>query len=185
LSNTAQLHEVLTRAQRLGTLGDRPISEVIDHARHFLPALAEVTGRVLDMGTGAGIPGLVIAVERPDLQLVLVDRRATRMDELARAVIALGVADRVTVVTADVDDLARDEEYRGKCGAVVSRGFGPPEITLRAARPFLSIGGRFVVTEPPVTDASRWPDELVAELGFAQPQYLQGIAMFHVEQLPS
>jgi len=176
---------VLTRAQRLGTLGDRPITEVIDHARHFLPALTEVTGRVLDMGTGAGIPGLVIAVERPDLQLVLVDRRATRMDELARAVIALGIADRVTVVTADVDDLARDDEYRGKCEAVVSRGFGPPEITLRAARPFLPIGGRFVVTEPPVTDVSRWPDELVAELGFAQPQYLQGIAMFHVEQLPS
>lgn len=179
------LVEVLARAQRLGTLGDRPIDEVIDHARQFVTGLAEVTGRVLDMGTGAGVPGLVIAMDRPDLQLVLVDRRATRMDELSRAVISLGLTDRVMVMTADVDALARDESFAGQFDAVVSRGFGPPEVTLRAARPFLKNGGRFVVSEPPSHDPQRWPESVLQELGFSEPQYLQRIALFHVEQLPS
>jgi len=175
------LREVMVRAQRLGTLGDRPIDEVIDHARQFVAGLADVTGRVLDIGTGAGVPGLVIAMDRPDLELVLVDRRATRMDELSRAVIALGFTDRITVMTADVETLVRDENFAGGFDAVVSRGFGPPEVTLRAARPFLKNGGRFVVSEPPSRDPNRWPHSPLQELGFSEPQYLQGIAMFHVE----
>lgn len=179
------LREVLVRAQRRGTLGDRPIDEVIDHARQFVTGLADVTGRVLDIGTGAGVPGLVIAMDRPDLELVLVDRRATRMDELSRAVISLGLTERVTVITADVETLARDKSFARQFDAVVSRGFGPPTVTLRAARPFLKNGGRFVVSEPPSRDPHRWPESVLQELGFSQPQYLQGIAMFHVEQLPS
>jgi 16S rRNA (guanine527-N7)-methyltransferase len=179
------LREVLLRAQRLGTLGDRPIDEVIDHARNFLAGLDGVTGQVIDLGTGAGVPGLIIAFDRPDLQLVLVDRRATRMDELTRAVRALSMEDRVSVVTADALTLARQPEYAGQCDAVVSRGFGPPEATARAARAFLKIGGRLVVSEPPTPDPKRWPSDLLSRLGFAQPQYLQGIVMFHVEHLPS
>jgi 16S rRNA (guanine527-N7)-methyltransferase len=179
------LREVLLRAQRLGTLGDRPIDEVIEHARCFLAGLDGVTGRVLDIGTGAGVPGLIIAHDRPDVVMVLTDRRATRMDELIRAVKSLGMDDRVSVVTADVADLARDPEFAGTFDVVVSRGFGPPEATIRAARPFLKNGGRFVVSEPPTTDPNRWPVELVRGLGFSEPQYFQGIAMFHVEQLLS
>lgn len=184
-SSDAALHEVLLRAQRLGTLGDRPIDEVINHARQFCAGLVGVTGRVLDMGTGAGVPGLVIAVDRPDLELVLVDRRATRMDELSRAVTSLGVGDRVTVLTADMDDLARDPKHRGCYSAVVSRGFGPPDVTARAARPMLKNGGVLVVSEPPQPDPARWPNPLLKELEFSEPQYLQGIVMFHVEHLPS
>lgn len=179
------LREVLLRAQRLGTLGDRPIDEVIDHARQFCVGLVGVTGRVLDMGTGAGVPGLVIAIDRPDLELVLVDRRATRMDELSRAVTSLGIADRVQVLTADMEDLARDIEHKGRYDAVVSRGFGPPEATLRASRPMLTERGICVVSEPPHPDPARWPSALLAELGFSEPQYLQGIVMFHVEHSPS
>lgn len=185
MAEMAALREVLARAQRLGTLGDRPIDEVIEHARQFVAGLEGVTGCVLDMGTGAGVPGLVIAIERPDLELVLVDRRATRMDELTRAVVSLSLTGRVSVVTADMEALARDEKFRERCAAVVSRGFGPPEVTVRAARPMLSVGGRLVVSEPPHQDPDRWPVEVLAELGFSQPQYLQGIAMFHVEQSPS
>jgi hypothetical protein len=57
------LEDVLLAAQRLGTLGDRPIPEVIEHARYFVQALEGVTGCVADIGTGAGVPGLVIAVD--------------------------------------------------------------------------------------------------------------------------
>ena len=185
MSVLAALKEVLSRAQRLGTLGDRPIDEVIDHARYFVAALEGVTGRVLDMGTGAGVPGLVIALDRPDLHLVLADRRATRMDELTRAVTALGWQTRVSVITSDLEDLGRSPEHFGTYAAVVARGFGPPEDTLRCARPLLKNGGRLVVSEPPEPQPDRWPPDLVQSLGFSKPQYLQGVVMFHVEQSSS
>ena len=94
------LEDVLLAAQRLGTLGDRPIPEVIEHARYFVQALEGVTGCVADIGTGAGVPGLVIAVDRPDLDMVLVDRRENRMDELSRGVASMGLSDEEDVSTA-------------------------------------------------------------------------------------
>ncbi len=175
------LVDVLLDAQRLGTLGALPIPEVIAHAQLFLPALEAVSGRILDMGTGAGVPGLVIAQARPDLELVLVDRREARIDAVRRGISALGWSARVSAIAADTEILGQQTEHHFAYAAVVCRGYGPPEETLRAARPFLSIGGILVVSEPPIREESRWIPETLQRLGYSKPQYLQGIVMFHVE----
>lgn len=164
-------------AQRVGTLGERPIPEVIEHARQFVAALEGVTGRVIDIGTGAGVPGLVIAIDRPDLELTLVDRRATRMDALRLAVAALDLTQRVDVLTADVDDLVRDPAHAAAYDAVVCRGFGPPESTAPAARGLLKNGGRLIVSEPPSPDPSRWPETLLSEARFGPPSYQSGVVV--------
>ncbi len=169
--------EVLEAAQKVGTLGDRPIPEVIEHARQFVAALEGVSGRIIDIGTGAGVPGLVIAVDRPDLEVVLVDRRATRMDALRLGVSALGLGDRVTVLTADVDDLVRDNSHARAYDAVVCRGFGPPESTAPAARGLLKNGGRLIVSEPPSRDPSRWSETLLNEAQFGAPSYGSGVVV--------
>ena len=75
-----RLTAVLARAQALGALGTWPIPEVLAHAREFVTALPTSTERVLDLGSGAGVPGLVIACERPELTVTLVDRRERRTD---------------------------------------------------------------------------------------------------------
>jgi 16S rRNA (guanine527-N7)-methyltransferase len=168
------LEDVLLTAQRLGTLGDRPIPEVIEHARYFVRALEGVTGRVADIGTGAGVPGLVIAVDRPDLDMVLVDRRENRMDELARGVASMGLSDRVQVLIEDVGTMGTSSEFAAQFDAVVCRGFGPPDLTARLARPLLKNGGRLVVSEPPLFDPSRWPEDLLQRTHFGAPEYLQG-----------
>lgn len=160
------LEEVLEAAQRLGTLGRMPIPDVIAHARQFVTAMTSVTGRVIDIGTGAGVPGLVIAVDRPDLVLTLADRRETRMDELARGVVAMGLFDRVSTVTIDIADLALDPDHRGGYDAVVCRGFGAPEVTATLARPLLKNGGSLIVSEPPSPDPSRWTEELLQRTNF-------------------
>ena len=175
------LADVLEEAQRLGVLGDRPIADVIAHAQQFVPALAGVTGRVVDIGTGAGIPGLIIAQARPDLALTLVDRRQTRIDALQRGVTALGLDNHVSVMCTTTQAMARETAHKGLYGAVVSRGFGSPADTLEAARPLLATGGLMVVSEPPTPQRARWSPEVLKRLGFAEPQYLPGIAMFHVE----
>lgn len=175
------LEEVLLAAQRLGTLGDRPVPEVIEHARHFVAALEGISGRVADIGTGAGVPGLVIATDRPDLELVLVDRRENRMDELARGVVAMGLTDRVSVLIADVEAIGLDPEHVAQYDAIVCRGFGPPDLTARLARPLLKNGGRLVVSEPPVEDPKRWPIEMLEKAHFGPPQYRKGVVVLEAE----
>ena len=159
------VREALIASQRLGFLGERDIDEVIAHARGFVSALDGVAGLVADLGSGGGIPGLVIAHDRPDLDVLLVDRRSKRTDFLARMVRRLGWTDRVSVTNADVEDLIeqRDGADEAPITAAVARGFGPPESTLDLARSLVCVGGRIIISEPP--DGDRWPPELLAELG--------------------
>lgn len=152
--------EALTLSQQLGMLGARPVDEVIEHAQAFVVALADVTGRVIDLGTGGGVPGLVIAAERPDLRLVLVDRRATRTDHVRRLVRRLGWEERVEVVTADARSLPR-----ATADAVVARGFAAPTATLTAAAPLLRPDGLLVVSEPPAEADDRWPAAALQRAG--------------------
>jgi 16S rRNA (guanine527-N7)-methyltransferase len=144
-------------------LGARSIDEVIDHAGAFVAALGDVTGTIVDLGAGGGVPGLVIATARPDLRLLLVDRRATRSDHLRRLVRRLGIEGRVEVVTAEAANL-------GALAAdgAVARGFGPPMTTLAAAATVVRPGGTIVVSEPPVADPARWPTALLGASGVVQ-----------------
>ena len=169
------LEEVLGTAQRLGTLGSLPIPDVIAHSRQFVDALVGITGSVIDIGTGAGVPGLIIAVDRPDLTLVLTDRREARMDALARGVTAMGFRDRVKVITADVAVLGQNREHAATYDAVVCRGFASPEVTATLARPLLKNGGTLIVSEPPTFDPSRWPADLLNRLGFDPPEFRPGV----------
>lgn len=177
VSNRRSVADVYRAAQRLGTLGERPIEEVIEHARQFVAVLPANATRVIDLGTGAGVPGLVIADDRPEATLTLVDRRETRMDALRLAVAGLGWQDRVTVVTAEVEALARDPEHAGTYDAVVCRGFAHPQVTATLARPFLKNGGSLIVSEPPVFDPSRWPDSLCREARFGPPEFAPGVVL--------
>lgn len=154
------LHEALGRSQRLGFLGDWPIPEVVEHARVFVAALDGVTGAVIDLGAGGGVPGLVVATDRPDLQLTLLDRRTKRTDFLAQMVRRLDLDGHTKVLAADVDDAIQ----AGHVGfdAAIARGFGPPEFTLRSAVACVRPGGVIVISEPPSGD--RWDPELLREL---------------------
>ncbi len=156
------LVDALLVAQRLGFLGSRPIPEVIAHARGFVRALEacdRVVESVLDLGSGGGVPGLIIAHDLPAVRLTLLDRRAKRTDALERLVHRLGWQDRITVACTDVTTFVPDDRF----DAVVARGFGPPEFTLAHAVRFVRDGGPIVISEPPEVD--RWDDRLLAELG--------------------
>lgn len=171
-----ELLRALTESQRLGFLGSRPIDEVVDHARRFVEALDAVPNdsRVLDLGSGGGIPGLVIAHDRPDLHVVLLDRRTKRTDFLVRMVRRLGWSDRVEVVAADVGEMLASEDR--SFDAVVSRGFGPPVSTLTTALQLVRPDGIVVISEPPSGD--RWDPALVRTLGAARQAGTGPVAVF-------
>lgn len=176
------LLRVLGEAQRIGALGSAPLSEIIEHSVSFADALPASIQTCVDLGSGAGIPGLVIALVRPEIHLTLIDRRSKRTDTLSRSVQALGFEDHVTVVCGDVRDLRHREEFSRHFDAACSRGFGPPLQTLQWAVDLVCVGGLVVVSEPPPGNPDRWAGIDISRLGVRGPTRLGSVALFHVEQ---
>lgn len=166
MDNRDLLIETLRDAQRLGFFGAAPIESAVAHAEAFVAAIGAVpTGaQLIDIGSGGGLPGLVIAASLPHVSVTLMDRREKRTDFLRRAVNRLGF-DAVMVVTADVDRWSRDVAagLRPTYDIVTARGFGPPATTLTYARRLVDVDGMIVISEPPSGD--RWPPELLERLG--------------------
>lgn len=168
---------VLDRARTLGVLGPGPVEDHVEHALGFLSALEGVApgARLLDLGSGAGVPGLVIAEARPDLRITLLDAMQKRVALLEEAILTLGWSDRVEAVTGRAEVLGRDDARRGAFEVVTARSFGPPATVAECAAPFLAVGGLLLVSEPP-DRPDRWPAESVSMVGLAvEPARVEGI----------
>jgi 16S rRNA (guanine527-N7)-methyltransferase len=182
LAKFEPLKPVLSAAQRIGALSGAPIEQIISHALWFSKAIPSSARRVIDLGSGAGVPGLIVAFDRPELELVLVDRRSGRTDSLTRSVLALSLDSRVSVRSAEIGDLVRDGNFPKQFDAAISRGLGPPLETLRLSRELVKPGGVVIISEPPPTTQSRWNLEDVSNLGLDGPIRLGAVAVFHVKQ---
>lgn len=144
-----ELLDVLQGLRARGALGETSLQDAVRHAEAFLTAMPPSTRRVIDMGSGGGLPGLVLAVRLPHVEFVLTDRRERRTDLLRLACARLRLTDRVCVLTGDVVRLGRRPELVGSFDVVTARAFGGPQVLLRCARPFLRADGVLVVSEPP------------------------------------
>jgi 16S rRNA (guanine527-N7)-methyltransferase len=140
----------------------------VEHALALAGCLEAVPGaRWLDLGSGGGAPGLVLAVAVPETRLVLLDAGKRRCQFLREAVAELSFGDRVTVVEDRAESAAREQELRETFDVVVARSFGAPAVSAECAVGFLRLGGRLVVSEPPEGgETGRWPAEGLDELGF-------------------
>jgi 16S rRNA (guanine527-N7)-methyltransferase len=166
-SPLADLASVVAEAQRRGFVGDAPVEDALEHARGFAAGVAEPPQRFLDLGSGGGLPGLVLLSLWPSATVVLLDANQKRCAFLREAVTALGLDDRVDVVEGRAEALGRQSGLRGGVDVVTSRGFGRPAVTAECAAPFLRVGGLLVVSEPPSDAAQRWPAEGLALCGLA------------------
>ncbi len=156
-----RLHRVLSEIQRRGGIGRVVIDDAIAHAELFVTALPDEMngGRLVDLGSGGGLPGLVIAASRPDLVVTLVERRDKRADLLRFGVRGLDAMARVRVVSGDVHTVVRREA--GEFDVVTARSFGPVSEVLQLAEMLLRPGGCLIVSEPP-PGSDRLPDGAVS-----------------------
>ena len=128
-----------------GLIGPRERERIWD--RHILnsAAVGELVAdgaRVADIGSGAGLPGVPLAIARPDVSVVLIEpllRRATFLDD---TVAALGL-DNVTVVRGRAEDPAVRRE-RGELDAVASRAVAALDKLTRWSMPLLRPGGEML-----------------------------------------
>ena len=177
--SSPQLTAVLQRAQTLGHIGPGSVQEYVEHAQcHLRAAQPGPATHWCDLGSGGGLPGLVVAIERPDLRLTLIDRSASRTEFLAQALEHLDLKVNVEVVNGDAAVLAHEARFRGAFHGVFSRSFGPPATTAECAIGFLMVDGYLVVSEPPATTLDRWPSEELKSLGYGEVEFIEGPPRF-------
>jgi 16S rRNA (guanine527-N7)-methyltransferase len=122
-----------------------PLQVVEKHLVDALTPLAEVrgVGSLLDLGTGAGLPGIPLALALPELQVALVDSVAKKVAFLRQAVATLGLGSQVRAFHVRAEGKPAREGL-GVYGAVISRAFADPDRFLPLARAYLAEQGRVV-----------------------------------------
>jgi 16S rRNA (guanine527-N7)-methyltransferase len=139
--------------RRLRLTGERDRATLV--RKHVADAMACLpwvprSGSFLDVGTGAGFPGLVVACIRPDATATLLDSRerpTTFLNEVARTV----PLQQARVVTIRAEDAAVDPTIAGRNDVVMSRATRMDDF-LRLAKPLIATGGRVISMQTPKTD---------------------------------
>lgn len=99
--------------------------------------------KVLDLGTGAGFPGMVLAILCPDYEFVLADSLNKRIEFLKVVINRLQIHN-VSVIHGRAEELGRDENFRNQFDYVVSRAVAELPVLLEYCIPFVKKGGYFV-----------------------------------------
>ena len=164
------VRQALSRSFELGFLGNMPIEGQIDHGLGFVVILEAALGRppssVIDLGTGGGVPGLVLISCWPDSRVVLMDASERRTSFLQQTLDGWPRPSGAEVIRGRAEELGRLTDLREACEAVTSRSFGIPALTAECGSSFLALGGVMVVSEPPeVETEDRWPGEGLASVG--------------------
>ena len=127
-----------------GLIGPREVDRLWE--RHLLNSavIAELFpegSRVVDVGSGAGLPGIPLAIARPDLDLTLLEPMARRVAWLTECVGALGLD--VTVLRGRAEEGPVRDRLAG-CDVVTARAVAPLDRLTRWCLPLLRPGGRLV-----------------------------------------
>ena len=163
-------YAAMIRAERdRSALVSRGSVEAIEQ-RHFAESLAllralEERGLLLspalDIGSGAGFPGLPIKIARPGLGLTLLESNEKKAAFLERVIAELSL-DGVSVLTARAEEAGRLPEHRAAYALVLARAVAPLRVLAELALPFLAVGG--VLAAPKGSAAPREVREAKAAL---------------------
>ena len=124
---------------------DVQVKHFLDSLTVCLTAREYLAGpvRVMDVGAGAGLPGLALKLAFPDLKIALVESAKKKAAFLHHIVETLGLED-VSVYTGRAEDLAREKDLRDAFDLVAVRALAKLPLLLELSLPFCKTGGRLV-----------------------------------------
>lgn len=126
--------------------------------------------RVLDLGSGGGVPAIPLALARPGVRWALVDSVRKKVDVLAAIVAALGLA-TVETVAERAELLGRDPAYRERHDLVTARACAALPVLVEYALPLLRVGGTLLAWKGRVAEEElRAGAAGAAELGGSEPE---------------
>ena len=178
----ARYHEMLADWNtRMNLTGDTDFDTSLD--RHYTDSLAPLVNKALfpegasliDVGSGAGFPGLPLAIARPDLKVTLLDSLMKRIGFLDAVVKGLGLSN-VKLVHSRAEDGGRDAKLRETYDIAVARAVAPLPVLCELLLPFVKVGGRMICYKGPSAE-----EELQA--GQKAAHMLGGAAVEHIPVL--
>jgi 16S rRNA (guanine527-N7)-methyltransferase len=118
--------------------------------KHFLDSLTLVLARpikadlrLIDVGTGAGMPGIPLKIAFPNIKLALLEAVAKKAAFLRHITQKLGLDD-VDIVVGRAEEIAHQPQYREKFNMVLSRAVAPLSTLVELVLPFCAVGGSFI-----------------------------------------
>ena len=143
--------------------------------KHFLDSLTVITAikpedrarplYVMDVGTGAGLPGIPVKLILPDTRLVLLEATTKKTKFLEHLVAKLGLKE-VEIVAGRAEEIAHDTRYREKFDLVLSRAVAALPALVELALPFCAIGGRFIAQKKgDIDEEVAQSEKAIARLG--------------------
>jgi 16S rRNA (guanine527-N7)-methyltransferase len=146
---------------------DEARAMLVDDARRGVEVVRVLDGPIVDVGSGNGSPGLVLAAELPDREVTLLDSNRRKAAFLER--IAAGFPN-VTAVWG------RAEEHDGRYGVAVAKALAPPPVALEWLLPLVREGGAAVLWLGPSADADAL-SRVSEQLGGASVEERGGLAV--------
>lgn len=134
------------------------------------PDFFKAGASAIDVGTGAGLPGIPLAIARPDMRITLLDAQQKRCDFLQEAAAKAGLSN-VTVLHARAEDAGRDKRMREKYDLALARAVAPLSVLLEYLLPFVKTNGYALAYKgPAVIDEWQAAAQAARILGGAEPE---------------
>ena len=116
---------------------------ILKHIIDCLSVKFKNVSNVIDVGTGGGFPGMILAIVNPNIQFTLMDSLGKRIHILEEEVEKLKLKN-VKLIHSRVEDLGKNEEYREQYDIAISRAVASLNILLEYLTPFVKVGGRII-----------------------------------------
>ena len=123
----------------------------IDSIKAFRFSKLNDAKRIIDIGTGAGFPGIPIKVIKPEIEVVLLDSLNKRVNFLNEVINELNLKN-ITAIHGRAEDFARETNYREKFDIAVSRAVANMAVLSELCIPYVKLNGYFVALKGPAVE---------------------------------